>query len=145
MYDPDGTAGKQPGKQRLDDFAVSQCLEERPRWAIEPLIRPSPVYPWVVAVPTMDGLRERRSEIESVARAHGASRVRVFGSVARGDATELSDLDLLVDLDEGRSLFDLGALLTDLRDLLGCEVDVATERSLRPRVAERVLADAVDL
>lgn len=93
----------------------------------------------------MEGLRERRSEIESLARAHGASRVRVFGSVARGDATEVSDLDLLVDLDEGRSLFDLGALLMDLRDLLGCEVDIATARGLRPRVAARVLADAIEL
>lgn len=93
----------------------------------------------------MDKLRERRREIESIARAHGASRVRVFGSVARGDATEVSDLDLLVDLDDGRGLFDLGALLMDLRDLLDCDVDIATESSLRPRVAERVLADAIDL
>ncbi len=96
-------------------------------------------------MPTMDKLRERRREIESIARAHGASRVRVFGSVARGDATEVSDLDLLVDLDDGRGLFDLGALLMDLRDLLDCDVDIATESSLRPRVAERVLADAIDL
>lgn len=93
----------------------------------------------------MDRLRERRSEIESIARPHGASRVRVFGSVARGDASERSDLDLLVDLDEDRNLFDLGALLMDLRDLLRCEVDIATERNLRPRVAERVLADAIEL
>lgn len=93
----------------------------------------------------MDLLRQRRDEIESVARAHGASRIRVFGSVARGDASPSSDLDLLVDLDEGRGLFDLGALLMDLRDLLGCDVDVATESSLRPRVAERALVDAIDL
>lgn len=51
----------------------------------------------------------------------------------------------LVDLDEGRGLFDLGGLLMDLRDLLGCDVDVTTEAGLRPRVAERVLADAVEL
>lgn len=95
--------------------------------------------------PAMDLLRQRRDEIESVARAHGASRIRVFGSVARGDASPSSDLDLLVDLDEGRGLFDLGALLMDLRDLLGCDVDVATESSLRPRVAERALVDAIDL
>lgn len=98
-----------------------------------------------MAAPTIDALRERRTEIESVARAHGATRIRVFGSVARGDATQSSDLDLLVDLDEGRGLFDLGALLMDLRDLLGCDVDVATEVGLRPRVAQRVLADAIDL
>lgn len=98
-----------------------------------------------MAVPTIDALRERRTEIESIARAHGATRIRVFGSVARGDASESSDLDLLVDLDEGRGLFDLGALLMDLRDLLGCEVDVATGGGLRPRVAQRVLAEAIDL
>jgi len=98
-----------------------------------------------MAALTIVSQREPRTEIESVARAHGATRIRVFGSVARGDATQSSDLDLLVDLDEGRGLFDLGALLMDLRDLLGCEVDVATEVGLRPRVAQRVLADAIDL
>lgn len=98
-----------------------------------------------MAAPTIDVLRERRNEIESVARAHGASRVRVFGSVARGEASEASDLDLLVDLEQGRNLFDLGALLMDLQDLLDCEVDVVTEASLRPRVAARVLADAIEL
>ena len=69
----------------------------------------------------------------------------MFGSVARGDATEASDIDFLVDLDEGRNLLDLGGLLMDLRDLLGHDVDVAVESLLRPRVVGRVLADAVDL
>jgi uncharacterized protein len=90
-------------------------------------------------------LRRRRSEIIEVARTRGASRVRVFGSFARGDATEHSDIDFLVDLDAGRGLLDLGGLLMDLRDLLGCEVDITTEAGLRPRVAQRVLADAIDL
>ncbi|MEN9504266.1 MAG: hypothetical protein RI958_192 [Actinomycetota bacterium] len=71
--------------------------------------------------------------------------MRVFGSVARGDATEASDIDFLVDLEEGRNLLDLGGLLMDLRDLLGHDVDVVTESRLRPRVVGRVLADAVDL
>ncbi len=93
----------------------------------------------------LSDLRRRRSEILEIARARGASRVRVFGSVARGDATDASDIDFLVDLEAGRSLFDLGGLLMDLRDLLGRDVDVATEEGLRPRVAQRVLADAVDL
>ena len=90
-------------------------------------------------------LRRRRAEILEVAAARGARRVRVFGSVARGETSETSDVDFLVDLDEGRSLFDLGGLLMDLQELLGCEVDVTTEAGLRPRVAERVMADAVDL
>ena len=95
--------------------------------------------------PTLDSLRHRRSEILDLARQRGAVRVRVFGSVARGDATQASDVDFLVDLESGRGLFDLGGLLMDLQDLLGCDVDVVTESGLRPRVAERVLADAVEL
>lgn len=94
---------------------------------------------------TMRELRERRDEILEVAHARGATRVRVFGSVARGDATEASDLDFLVDLEPGRSLLDLGGLLMDLQDLLQLDVDVVTEGGLRPRVAKRILADAVEL
>ena len=94
---------------------------------------------------TLIELRKRREEIIDVARARGASRVRVFGSVARGDDDGDSDVDFLVDLDPGRNLMDLGGLLMDLRDLLGREVDVVTEAGMRPRVAERALADAVEL
>ena len=90
-------------------------------------------------------LRLRRREIIDVARARGALRVRIFGSVARGDALDSSDIDFLVDLESGRGLRDLGGLLMDLRDRLGYEVDVTTEAGLRPRLAQRVLADAVDL
>lgn len=93
----------------------------------------------------LSDLRRRRGEIREVARARGASRVRVLGSVARGDATDASDVDFLVDLERGRGLFDLGGLLMDLRDLLGCDVDVITEAGLRARVAERALADAIEL
>lgn len=94
---------------------------------------------------TLTDLRTRRTEIIELARARGASRVRVFGSVARGDDTDASDVDFLVDLEPDRSLFDLGGLLMDLQDLLQRNVDVVTERGLRPRVAQRVLADAVEL
>ena len=87
----------------------------------------------------------RREEILRIARQHGATRVRVFGSVARGQADSQSDVDFLVDMEPGRSLLDLAALLIDLRDLLGCEVDVVTERGLRPRMRDRVLAEAVPL
>jgi uncharacterized protein len=87
----------------------------------------------------------RRDEILRVARRHGATRVRVFGSVARGQADSDSDVDFLVDMEPGRSLFDIAALLLELRDLLGCEVDVVTERGLRPRIRDRVLAEAVPL
>jgi len=99
----------------------------------------------LVAAPILTDLRERRAEIIETARARGASRVRVFGSVARGDATDHSDIDFLVDLDPGRGLFDLGGLLMDLQDLLGHPVDVVTETALRSRVSQRVLSDAVEL
>jgi predicted nucleotidyltransferase len=85
----------------------------------------------------------RREEIIQVAAAHGARNVRVFGSVARGDADAASDVDFLVDLEPGRSLLDLGGLLADLETLLGRPVDVVTERGLRERIRERVLREAV--
>lgn len=106
---------------------------------------PTAIYRDGVPTLSLTDLRTRRGEILELARARGASRVRVFGSIARGDATDASDIDFLVELAEGRSLLDLGGLLMDLRDLLGHDVDVVTESSLRPRVATRVLADAVDL
>lgn len=71
--------------------------------------------------------------------------MRVFGSVARGDVRADSDIDILVDLEPGRSLFDLGGLLYDLQTLLGVDVDVVTEKGLRPRIRERVLQEAVPL
>ena len=98
----------------------------------------------------MDGklaelLRANRGEILLLAARHGASNVRVFGSVARGDATGDSDVDVLVDLQPGRSLFDLGAFLEDLKVLLGCHVDVVTENGLRARIRNRVLQEAIPL
>lgn len=90
-------------------------------------------------------IQEKREEILALAAKHGARNVRVFGSVARGEADTVSDLDVLVDLEPGRSLFDLGGLLADLRDLLDREVDVVTEKGLRPRIKERVLKEAVPL
>jgi predicted nucleotidyltransferase len=92
-----------------------------------------------------DLLRTRREEIIRVAAQHGARNVRIFGSVARGEARPDSDVDILVDVDPGRSLLDLGALLVDLEDLLGCDVDVVTEPGLRPRLRQRVIREAVPL
>ena len=90
-------------------------------------------------------LREKREEILQIAKKNGAYNVRVFGSVARGEADEKSDIDLLVDMEPGRSLLDLGGLLMDLQDLLGCDVNVVTEKGLRERIRERVLREAVIL
>ena len=90
-------------------------------------------------------LHEKREDILRIARKRGASNVRVFGSVARGEADSKSDIDLLVDLEPGRSLFDLGGLLMDLQELLGQKVDIVTERGLRERIRERVLKEAIPL
>ena len=94
---------------------------------------------------TITSLGESRDAILSAAAAHGVRDVRVFGSVARGDAGAGSDVDLLVVLDPDRSLVDLGAFLMDVQDLLDCRVDVVTEAGLKPRLRERVLSEAVPL
>jgi len=90
-------------------------------------------------------LTEKHDEILRIAARHGAKNIRVFGSVARGDADAASDVDVLVDMEPGRSLLDMGGLLMDLQDLLGCSVDVVTERGLRPRIRDRVLKKAVPI
>lgn len=92
-----------------------------------------------------DLLSTHRDEILAIAERHGAHNVRVFGSVARGEADEASDIDFLVDMETGRSLFDLGGLLVELREFLGRDVDVATVRGLKERIRDRVLAEAVAL
>lgn len=92
-----------------------------------------------------DLLQEKREDILRLAREHGAYNVRVFGSVARGEADEASDIDLLVDMEKGRSLLDIGGLLMDLQDLLGRDVDVVTEQGLRSRIKEHILREAVAL
>jgi hypothetical protein len=94
---------------------------------------------------TLESLRARQAEILVVAERWGARNVRVFGSVARGDATESSDVDFLVKFEPDRSLFDHGGLLMDLRDLLQRNVDVVSEAGLRSRFRERLLQEAVPL
>ena len=90
-------------------------------------------------------LPEKRKEILNIAMKHGAYNVRIFGSGARGNTKPDSDVDILVEMEEGRSLLDLGGLLMDLQDLLGCKVDVVTEQGLRSRIRNKVLREAVPL
>ena len=90
-------------------------------------------------------LERYRQQIVEVARRYGARNVRVFGSLARGEDSESSDLDLLVTLGEGRSLLDLVELKQDLEDLVHRPVDVVTDRALSPFLRERVLAEAIPL
>jgi hypothetical protein len=87
-------------------------------------------------------LQEKREEILKIAAKHGARNIRVFGSIARGDADEESDIDLLVEFESGRSLLDYAALWLELQELLGCKVDVVGERGLKPFIRERVLREA---
>jgi predicted nucleotidyltransferase len=94
---------------------------------------------------TLEMLRSRRDEILALAGRWGASHVRVFGSVARGEPRPESDVDFLVEFERGRSLLDHGGLLVELSELLGCKVDVVSARGLRERFRQRVEADAVPL
>ncbi|HUO57283.1 MAG TPA: nucleotidyltransferase family protein, partial [bacterium] len=79
-------------------------------------------------------LHQKRDKILQLARKHGATKIRVFGSVARGEADSRSDVDFLVQMDPDRTLFDMGALLIELERLLGLKVDLVTEKGLRDRI-----------
>ena len=92
-----------------------------------------------------DLLARNRDRIQEICRKHGASNIRIFGSVARHTAGEASDIDFLVDLDPGRTLFDLGGLAYDLGMLLGRPVDVATPGLLRAKIRSRIVREAVPL
>ena len=90
-------------------------------------------------------LNANRDEILRLAGQHGARNVRLFGSVARGETTADSDLDILVDFESGRSLLDRIALIQDLEDLLGIEVDVVTERSVHRELQADIVQNAQPL
>jgi predicted nucleotidyltransferase len=94
---------------------------------------------------TRQALQQQREAILEIARRHGAHDVRLFGSVARGENTETSDVDVLVRFDPDRSLFDHGGLIADLEDLLGVKVDVVSEGGMRERFRMRILGEAVAL
>ena len=113
------------------------------------LIHPGPgklsSYSFRIQMDTKDFLINKREQIIQLAEMHGAYNVRVFGSVARGDAQKKSDIDFLVDMEPGRSLFDLGGLLVDLQKLLDMDVDVVTEKGLRKRIRDQVLDEAIPI
>lgn len=92
-----------------------------------------------------DILKKRRKEILDVAARYGGKNIRLFGSTARGMAAESSDVDILVELEGGRSLLDLVAIKQELEDLLGREVHVVTEPSLSPYLREEILKEAVSI
>ena len=90
-------------------------------------------------------LKAKRDEILAVAAKYGAHDIRVFGSVAKGKASDDSDIDLLVKLERGRTLLDRVRLVKELEVLLGRKVDLATENSLKPTIRAQVLSEAVPL
>jgi uncharacterized protein len=91
-------------------------------------------------------LQEKRDEIIAIATKHGAYNVRIFGSVARGEETPLSDVDFLIDYDLSKiSPWFPGGLLADLENLLGCKVDIVTEKGLHHFIRDRILKEAISL
>lgn len=94
---------------------------------------------------TVDEVRAHRQEVLEIGARHGVANIRVFGSVARGEADDRSDLDLLVAVGPGRTLLDLASFAVDIEDLLGVFTQVVTERGLTARIRDRVLSEAVPL
>lgn len=94
---------------------------------------------------TMELLESKREEILRIAKEHGANNIRIFGSVARGEANEQSDIDFLVEFEPGTSLLTHSSLIVALEDLLGCKVDVAPEKTLKNRIRQRVISEALPL
>jgi predicted nucleotidyltransferase len=93
----------------------------------------------------VDPLKSRREAILQIARRHGVGRIRVFGSYARGDAGEGSDLDLLIDIEGPTTPWFPGGLVAELEALLGCRVDVVELEALRAEIRAQALAEAVPL
>ena len=90
-------------------------------------------------------VRSRRKQILEAAAKHGVTGIKLFGSVARGESREGSDVDFLVEMEDGRSLMDLGELLMDLEDLLGCKVNLVEPEGLHWYIKDRILTEAVSL
>ena len=90
-------------------------------------------------------LKAKREDILRLAAEHGARHICIFGSVARGDDDDQSDIDFLVEMEPGRSLLDMGGLLMDLQELLGCQVDVVSVQGLKARIRDHVLKEAIPL
>lgn len=93
----------------------------------------------------MEILKSNRETILKIAAKHGAKNVRIFGSVARGEDDDKSDIDLMVEMGPERSLYDHAALLLELQELMKIRVDVVTEKGINARIRNRVLNEAIPL
>lgn len=94
---------------------------------------------------TLTLLRNKKADILAAAARHGAGNVRVFGSVARGEDSEASDIDILVSMEANRSLYDLIALQQEIEQLLGRRTDVLTEKSINRYLQQQILQEALAL
>lgn len=90
-------------------------------------------------------LEQLREQIQTIAAQYGISQIRVFGSVARGEATDESDIDLLVEMEPERSLLDRIGCIQDLSELLTCRVDVVTLKNIREEWRDRIQKEAIAL
>jgi predicted nucleotidyltransferase len=122
-----------------------QIVEDRYNWAMRTRKRNGRRTNGARRIGLAALVRAKRSAILRLAAAHGARDVRVFGSLARGEAGPGSDLDLLVRMEDDRSLLDLVGLWQDLQELLGRKVDVISEGGLSPHLRDRILAEAIPL
>ena len=93
----------------------------------------------------IEELKKRREQILDIARQHGARKIQIFGSLARGESGGGSDVDFLIELEPGRTLLDIIAMKQDLEDLLQRNVDVVTERAVSPYIRNEILAQAISL
>ena len=92
-----------------------------------------------------NNIKSKRKEILDIAQKYGATNLRVFGSMARGEGSPESDLDIIVEMEKGRSLLDIIAIKQDIEELLGRKVDIVTEASISPYIRDTVLREAVNL
>lgn len=92
-----------------------------------------------------NNIKSKREEILDIARKYGATNLRVFGSMARGEESPKSDLDIIVEMEKGSSLLDIISIKQDIEELLGRKVDVVTEASISPYIRNNVLREAVNL
>ena len=93
----------------------------------------------------IEELKEKRRQIFAVAKRHGARRIRVFGSLAKGESRRDSDVDFLIELEPGRTLLDVVAIKQDLEDLLQRQVDVVTEDAVSPYLKDEIVTQAISL
>ena len=100
---------------------------------------------WYSEIMQWEALKQKREEVIRLAEKHGAYNVRVFGSVARGEAGPQSDVDILVAFGSNRSLLNQAALIRELAELLGTKVDVVSDNGIKPGIRERILKEALPL